>query len=60
VALIDETGLVVNAEVLSSSGHAVLDTAALQAIRRTVFEPARQAGKSVPFRLVIPVRFQLN
>jgi protein TonB len=59
-AFIDESGVVVSAEVLTSSGHRALDQAALQAVRRTFFEPALQAGRSVPFRLIIPVRFKLN
>lgn len=60
MAYIDESGVLVSAEVLSSSGHDALDKAALQEVRQTLFEPALQAGKTVPCRLVIPVRFKLN
>ncbi len=59
-AFIDESGVVVSAEVLTSSGHNALDQAALQAVRHASFEPALQAGRSVPFRLIIPVRFKLT
>jgi protein TonB len=59
-AVIDESGIVVSAEVLASSGNSVLDQAALQEVRRAIFEPARLAGKPVPFRLIIPFRFRLN
>jgi protein TonB len=59
-AFINESGIVVSAEVLSSSGHASLDQAALQEVQHAVFEPARNAGKTVPFRLIIPFRFRLN
>jgi protein TonB len=59
-ASIDESGVVVSAEILSSSGHAALDKAALQAVQRAHFQPALQAGRSVPCRLIIPVRFRLN
>jgi protein TonB len=59
-AFIDESGTVVSAEVLSSSGNAILDQAALQEVQRVIFDPARQSGKPVPFRLIIPFRFRLN
>jgi protein TonB len=59
-AFVDESGHVVSAEVLSSSGHDALDQAALQAVQHASFEPALQAGKPVPCRLIIPVRFKLN
>ncbi len=59
-AFVDESGHVVSAEVLSSSGHDALDQAALQAVQHAFFEPALQAGKPVPCRLIIPVRFKLN
>ena len=59
-ALIDESGALISAEVLASSGHASLDRAALEAVRRTPFEPAVLQGKAVLCRLIIPIRFQLN
>jgi protein TonB len=59
-ASIDESGVVTSAEVLSSSGHEALDKAALQAVQRAHFEPARQAGKAVQWHLIIPVRFKRN
>jgi protein TonB len=59
-AYIDEAGSVVGAEVLSSSGHDALDKAALEAVQHAYFAPALQAGRAVPCRLIIPVRFKLN
>ena len=59
-ALIDESGALVSAEVLASSGHASLDRAALEAVRQARFEPALLGGKAVLCRLIIPIRFQLN
>ena len=59
-ALIDESGALVNAEVLASSGHASLDRAALEAVRHARFAPAVLRGKAVFCRLIIPFRFQLN
>jgi periplasmic protein TonB len=43
-----------------SSGHPLLDRAALEAVRRWTFEPARAAGVPVSSTTVIPVRFSLS
>jgi periplasmic protein TonB len=59
-AFIDEAGKVVSAEVVASSGHQALDQAALEAVRRASFHPARWGEKSVASRVIIPVRFRLN
>ena len=59
-AFIDETGMVVSAVVLSSSGHESLDHAALEAVENTRFDPAMQHARPVSSPLLIPVRFQLN
>ena len=42
-----------------SCGHAMLDEAAVEAVRRWTFEPARAAGVPVASLVVIPVRFSL-
>jgi len=43
-----------------SCGHPLLDRAALEAVRRWTFEPARAAGVPVASLVVIPVRFSLD
>jgi periplasmic protein TonB len=43
-----------------SCGHPLLDRAALDAVRRWTFEPARTAGVPVSSLVVIPVRFSLD
>ena len=43
-----------------SCGHPLLDRAALDAVRRWTFEPARAAGLPVSSLVVIPVRFSLS
>ena len=43
-----------------SCGHPLLDRAALDAVRRWTFEPARAAGLPVSSLAVIPVRFSLD
>ncbi len=43
-----------------SCGHPLLDRAALDAVRRWTFEPARAAGVPVSSLVVVPVRFSLS
>jgi protein TonB len=43
-----------------SCGHPLLDRAALDAVRRWMFEPARAVGVPVSSLVVIPVRFSLD
>jgi protein TonB len=45
--------------VSRSSGFPMLDTAAVQAVRRWIFEPARAGGLPVSSRVEVPVRFSL-
>jgi protein TonB len=59
-AFIDDTGRVLSAVVLTSSGHQSLDLAALEAVKSTWFEPAVREARPVSSPLLIPVRFQLN
>lgn len=46
--------------VESSSGHRVLDRAALESVRRWRFEPALRGGRAVPEVVRVPVRFELR
>ena len=57
---IDTGGHVTNAELISSSGHVMLDRAALSSVRAWQFEPARNQGHSVAARVEIPVRFRIE
>lgn len=45
--------------LMRSSGHPLLDEAAVSAVQRWTFEPARAAGQPVEDRVVVPVRFSL-
>ncbi|MEJ5301231.1 MAG: energy transducer TonB [Thermodesulforhabdaceae bacterium] len=56
--LVDETGRVKKAEVVKSAGRA-FDEAALEAIKRSTFYPAREKGVPIPCYVKIPIRFQL-
>jgi protein TonB len=53
-------GTPLDVEVMATSGHPSLDTAALSAVRQWRFIPATQAGRSVAASAEVPVRFQLT
>ena len=57
-AVIDATGSVVEAKVIS--GHALLMSAALEAVRQWKYEPTYLNGEAVPVRLRVTVTFQLS
>ncbi|MEE9195303.1 MAG: energy transducer TonB [Alphaproteobacteria bacterium] len=47
-------------EVLSSSGHAILDRAALKAVRAWRFVPAKRSGVPVGGAIDVPITFRLT
>jgi len=47
-------------EVANSSGHAILDAAAIRAVRGWRFEPARREGQPASWSGKLPVRFTLE
>lgn len=57
---VDADGILTCAVLRSSSGHALLDSAALSAIKRADFHAARHGGVRVAGRLSIPVEFRLG
>lgn len=46
--------------ISQSSGHGLLDAAAVDAVRRWRFEPARRAGVPIPGTATVPIRFRLE
>jgi protein TonB len=56
---VDRTGSVVAARVLKST-HGEFEASTLRAVRKWRFEPGRKNGRTVPFRMVVPVNFHLN
>lgn len=54
------SGSVAKVEVLSSSGHAVLDAEAVRAVRSWRFVPATERGLPVAAAVRLPVRFTLE
>lgn len=55
---VTNTGVTASVDVLSSSGHPVLDRAAIDAVLKWHFRPALREGRSVAFDL--PFRFQFE
>lgn len=58
--IVNREGYVVEVRVDQSSGHSLLDEAAVKAVKRWKFEPARLGPLPVESKVRIPVRFQLN
>ena len=52
-------GTALSVELLSSSGHAILDRAALRAVRAWRFVPARRGGVPVADAIDVPISFRL-
>ena len=57
VVTVNAGGSVTAAEVYKSSGHDILDRAALAAVRLWRFAPARRGGVAVEHTIAAPVRF---
>jgi protein TonB len=60
MVLIDANGRVDDLTLLKSSGHSVLDRAALSAVRKWLFEPGTEGGIKKKMWVKIPVRFDLK
>jgi protein TonB len=58
LAMVDETGSVTQAEIFDSEPPAVLDGAALAAVRAARFTPARKDGRAVRSRVLIELAFE--
>jgi periplasmic protein TonB len=57
---ISEFGRVDKVELKQSSGHALLDEAALEAAKKWRFRPAQLNKRAVPSKVEIPFRFELK
>ena len=57
---LDRRGEVSRTTVLTSSGHATLDDAARQAVRRWRFEPATRLSIPVATALAVPITFRIE
>jgi TonB family protein len=52
-----EDGTVGEAVVKKTSGHSILDRAAIRAAEKWLFEPASTMGKAIPLWVDVPIRF---
>lgn len=55
---LDEFGVPIHVLVSKSSGHEILDDAALAAVRRWRFLPARDDGRAVASTVLLPIEFK--
>lgn len=58
--LINAQGLVEQIEVKTSSGKARLDEAALKAVKRWKFQPAKENGQAITSYATVPIKFSLS
>ncbi len=59
-AWVTPTGGVASARVARSSGHGVLDGAAVEAVRQWKFRPGRRGGQAVASQAEVPITFRLT
>jgi protein TonB len=59
-ALIDASGNVADLRLFASSGHSILDKAALSSVRGWRFQPGTVGGRRKQMWVKVPVRFELN
>lgn len=57
---VSDGGTADSLSIVTSSGHATLDRAALEAVKNWRFEPARQNGRAVRSNVDVPVVFKLE
>jgi len=57
---VDTSGRVTDANIHQGSGYAILDRAALEAVRTWRFTPARQGDRVIPATVELPIRFHFS
>ncbi|MBW1699370.1 MAG: energy transducer TonB [Deltaproteobacteria bacterium] len=58
--LVDTRGRVKDLKVFSSSGHSILDKAAVAAVKKWLFKPAVKGDQKVEMWVRVPIRFALK
>ena len=58
--LVSENGKAEKVQIDTSSGYSSLDQAALEAVRKWSFIPAKKGNRPVSAYVIVPVRFSLN
>jgi len=57
---LDEQGKQTKQQIITSSGHQVLDKAALKGIRQWQFSRQQDDGQAIAYRVQVPINFGLN
>ncbi len=58
--LVNKDGRVVDVKILKSSDYEILDEAALQAVKKSHWQPAEQRGEPVSVWVVVPIKLALH
>ena len=58
--LVSENGLAQSVQLDSSSGYEKLDRAAMEAVKKWSFIPARRSNQPVSAYVLVPIKFSLN
>ncbi len=58
--LVNEEGKIEQARVIQSDVTPAMEKAALEAVKKFLFKPAKQRTVPVPARMAIPIRFKLH
>ena len=58
--LVNTQGQVTDLTVEQSSGHGILDRAAMEAVRQWLFSPATEDNKPVAMWVSVPITFELQ
>jgi len=58
--LVDASGSVADVRLAASSGHSILDRAAMNSVRSWSFSPGLSGGRPRQMWVMVPVRFALN
>lgn len=59
-AFVDPSGVASKIEIFKSSSFSLLDNAALEAIKKWRFVPAKRFGQSISSSVIIPINFKLT
>lgn len=57
---LDETGKQTKQRIINSSGHQILDTAALKGVSKWLFSSQQDSGQAIAYRVQVPINFGLN
>jgi protein TonB len=58
--LVGQDGSVADLRLFSSSGHAILDNAAISSVKTWIFEPGMRGEEKVEMWVRVPIRFELK